>query len=48
LDGVVLHNLVTPFSELAGALVSEFEAYGDDCLQALVHRLIVFAIGGSY
>ena len=48
LDGVVLHNLVSPFTELDGALVIDLEAYGDNSLQAIVLRLIVFAIGGSY
>jgi len=36
LDGVVLNDLVGPLAELDGALVLDFEANGDDRLQAVV------------
>ena len=48
LNRVVLYDLVGPFTELDGALVFDFEAYGYNRLQAIVLRLVVFAIGGSY
>jgi len=40
LDGVVLDDLVGPLAELDGALVLDFEANGDDRLQAVVLRLV--------
>ena len=48
LDGVVPHDLVARFTEMDRALVIDLEAYGDNRLQAIVLRLVVFAIGGSY
>ena len=47
LDGVVLDDLVGPFSELDGALVLDLKANGDDRLQSVMLCLVALAVGGS-
>jgi hypothetical protein len=48
LDGVVLDDLVRPLAELDRALVLNLETHRNDRLQAVMLRLVVLAVGGSY
>ena len=48
LNGVVFDDLPRPLAELHSPLVVHLETNGNDCLQAIMVRIIVFPVCGSY
>ena len=48
LDGVVLDDGIGPLAKLNGTFIVDFEAHGDNHLQAVVHGIVLLPVGGSY